>query len=188
VSDVTRVLDRLGSHSSTAERRAVRELIALGRAAAPELRTAARTRRNAHARAAALVALAALEGARASDALIQALRDPASPVRHHALQALDRHAWTLAASRATARALRDESPGVRHNAAVILGRRRVRSAARRLSVALADPVWHVRQQSAIAIGALRARSAIARLHRAATDARPAVRIAATRALAQIGVA
>ena len=180
------ILDRLGSHRPAAERAAVRDLVRLGRRSLTELRSAARSHRNAHARYVALLALERLAGRQAARDLLRALNDPATPVRQHALMILDRSAWTGTAQARVARALDDQSPGVRHFAAAICGRRRVRSAVPRLIACLRDPVWHVRQQGAIALGEIGAARAASALHRATHDARPAVRIAAAKALAKIG--
>jgi HEAT repeat protein len=179
------VLDRLGSHRSTAERAALRAILRMGPRCIPALRRAAQSHPNAHARSVALSALAELAGAGAARTLLAALDDPAMPVRQRALVALDRFAWPLAAPERVARALDDDSPGVRHVAAVILGRRGVRRATGRLIARLNDPSWHVRQQAAASLGELRARSALAALRRAAGDERRAVRLAAGAALERI---
>ncbi len=181
-ADVLIELDRLGSHHPAAERAALRRLLRIGTAGTLALRKAARTHRNAHARYTALLALARLTERRASAVLIRALDDPATPVRQHALMALHHFAWTAAAAAHVARALDDESPGVRHFAAVIAGRRQVRRAVPSLVATLRDPVWHVRQQAAIALGEIGDRRAVAALRRATLDTRPAVRLAARKAL------
>ena len=54
-----------------------------------------------------------------------------------------------------------------------------------LNETIRDPVWHIRQQAAIALGEIGAHRAIAALHRATVDERPAVRLAAGRALVRI---
>lgn len=181
------VLDRLRGHSPDAERRATSALVRLDGDAVAELRRALRTHPNANARAVAIDALARLAKARAGSDLRRALRDRATPVRQHALVALDHHAWTPRAAAGVTAALGDRSPGVRHFAARIAGRRRLGRARPALVRGLRDPVWHVRQQAAIALGEIRARAATTALRRATADDRPAVRLAARRALDRIGV-
>ena len=185
---VADVLDRLGSHAPAAERRAIAALVRLDDPAVPTLRRAVRTHRNAHARAVALDALARVAKTGAAPTLLEALQDRATPVRQHALTAIDDHAWTSGCAKGVTSALSDSSPGVRHFAARIAGRRRLRRATGALITRLHDPVWHVRQQAAIALGLIDARKATSALHRATTDGRPAVRIAARTALERIGVA
>ena len=182
---VAAVLDTLGSHAPAAERRATVALVRLDGPAVPALRRAARTHRNAHARAVAVEALARVAKVRAAPTLIRALDDDATPVRQHALTALDHHAWTSGSASAVTRALADRSPGVRHFAARIAGRRQIRRATAALMRRLRDPVWHVRQQAAVALGEIGARDAVSALLRATADDRPAVRRAAQAALDRV---
>ncbi len=184
-ADVERILDRLGSHDPRAERRAVRELVALGPRALASLRRAIRTHRNAHARAAATVAVARLAGPLSRRALLDALDDETMVVRLHALMALDRHAWGGRVGRRVVELVDDESAGVRNNAIAVLARRGERSAAAAIARRLADPRWHVRQQAALALGLIGEAHASARLRRSLHDTRKAVRDAARRSLARL---
>ena len=177
------ILDELGSHSSTAERRARQRIARLKPDVFPDLVAAVRHHPNAYARSVAASALVRFDR-RARPALLRALRDPAMPVRLHALLALDR-VWERTVASAVIRLLDDPSGGVRINAIAVLARRRVKGAAGALIRGLDDSKWYVRQQAAHALGTLGVVRARVPLMRAALDPRKAVRDAASEALARI---
>lgn len=177
------ILDELGSHSSTAERRARQRIARLKPDVFPELVRAVRHHPNAWARSVAASALVRF-GRRARPGLRRALRDPAMPVRLHAMLALDR-VWDRTVASAVIRLLDDLSGGVRINAIAILARRRVKGAAGALIRRLDDSKWYVRQQAARALGELGVVRARVPLMRAALDPRRAVREAASKALVRI---
>ncbi len=177
------ILDELGSHSSRAEGRARQRIARLKPEVFPELVAALRHHPNAYARSVAASALIRF-GRRARPGLRRALRDPAMPVRLHALLALGR-VWDRTVASAVIRLLDDPSGGVRINAIAVLARRRVKGAAGALVRRLDDSKWYVRQQAARALGELGVVRARAALMRATLDPRKAVRDAAGEALARI---
>lgn len=178
------LLNGLGSHSSTRERRALRRLNRLPPSALPELTAAVQRHPNAFARAVAARALSRF-GLRARRSLLRAILDPAIPVRLHALLALE-EIWSPSMAPTVIMLLDDPSPGIRTNAVAVLARRRVRQAAPKLIRVLGDPAWHVRQQAASALGIFGANRSRPALILAASDKRKAVREAAKRSLALLG--
>ncbi len=141
-AQVARILDDLGSHSGTRERRAVQCLRRLGRPAFPALIEGLRRHPNANARSVAVRVLSYL-ASRSRPALYRALSDRAMTVRLHALIGLDRN-WTPRAAPRVIRLLEDPSGGIRVNAVTVLGRHRVKSAAGPLVRALRDEKPYVR--------------------------------------------
>ncbi len=180
-ADARKLLDGLGSHSSTKEHAVIRALNRLGEDVFPDLIEALHRHRNAHARGVAAAALVRF-GGRARPALLLALRDPAMAVRLHALLALDR-LWTPSLAPAVIPLLRDPSGGVRVNTVDVLARHEVRRAGGALRTALRDPAWYVRQHAAAALGDLGGRGSRPALRQALSDPRKAVREAAREALA-----
>lgn len=180
---VSAILDELGSHSSTAERRARQRILRFGESAIPELLDTLTHHQNAWAHAVAAATLAHV-GGRARPALLRALRDPAMPVRLSALVALNR-TWDRSVIPAVIRLLKDRSGGVRGNAAALLGRHRGREASKALVRLLEDPKWYVRQQAARALGQLGVRRVRGPLLRAMSDSSRAVRDATLEALKRL---
>ncbi len=180
---IEEILSELERHSSIRERRAVRRLSGLPTDAFPAVAAVLPTHPNSFVRAVVAAALPYF-GPRARKPLLQALGDPAVPVRLSALLALNR-IWNKKVAQRMIRLLDDPSPGIRHNAVVILARHGIKAAIPRLAQVLGDPSWHVRQQAARALGVLGAEHAQAALRRATSDGRKAVRDAARKALQRI---
>lgn len=183
VDPVWSILDELRGHSSRKERRAAARIAALRREIFPELVDALRHHPNPWARGVAASSLVRF-GDQARRALLRALRDPAMPVRLHALLAVDR-VWAPSATPAIIRLLDDPSGGVRVNVITVLVRRRAHGASRAIMRRVADPKWYVRQQAARALGTLGTPQARGSLRQAMGDPRRAVREAAAQALARI---
>jgi hypothetical protein len=177
------ILDGLGRHSPTRERRALRRINGLDEGIFPELVVASCHHPNAFARAVAVRALARFCRS-ARRPVLRALHDPAMAVRLAALLTLDRM-WSPAVAPAVIGMLKDGSPSIRANAAVILARHGVRRATPWLIRNLRDPQWYVRQHAARALGILGARRARSALQRAVCDPRKAVREAAAEALTRM---
>lgn len=147
---VRQILNGLGSHSGTKERRAVQRLRRLGNSAFPALVGALKHHPNANARSVAASAVSYL-GPRSRPALYRALGDRSMTVRLHALIGLDRN-WTPRAAARVIRLLKDPSGGVRVNAVAVLGRQRVKRAVGPLIRALRDQKSYVRSAAREALG------------------------------------
>lgn len=174
------LVNRLGRHSGTRERRVVARLARLGLAAFPHLISVLQDHPNTWARSVAAASLGQFRS-RARGPLMRALRDPAVPVRLNAMLALD-SVWTPRVASAVMTLAADPGPGIRNNALALLARHGTKRAAPVFVNALRDQAWHVRVQAAQALGAMRALQARSVLLRAAADPHPAVRNAARRAL------
>lgn len=177
---VEALINRLGRHSGTRERRVVERLARLGPAAVPHLIRVLRDHRNAFARAVAATSLGRFPS-RARRPLLRAFRDPAIPVRLKAMVAAAQ-TWTPRVATAVMALAGDPSPGIRNNALALLARHRPRRAVPIFIRALRDPVWHVRMQAARALTVMRVSRARRNLLGAAGDPHPAVRNAARQAL------
>lgn len=176
------LVNRLGRHSGTRERRVIARLARLGADAFPHLIKVLRDHPNAWARSVAAASLGRF-GSRARRPLLRALRDPAVPVRLKAMLALA-GTWTPQVASAVLALAHDPGPGIRNNAIALLARHPTQRAVPVLVRALSDSAWHVRQQAALALveGGYETAKAREALRRAARDRHPAVRNAARLAL------